>query len=556
MIINMVSAVRDRILIIESDPLIADVLGRQTLQAAGFQTYVVGDANTALNKILQLAPDAILASLNMPGLSGKDLLVAISSQGITIPVIVMTTKGMENDVIQAFRLGAADYLVWPAREPEIINSVERVLRQVRERRERDQLAARFQQANQELQARVRELTAIFSIGKAVTSITDQKILFEKILEGGLKVTQSDLGWFLLRDDSQKSFILAGQKGLPASISERLNQVWDDGISSLVALSGETLSIHGDPLKRFKISALGQAALVVPIRVQKQVIGLLVMVRRQAKPYSQSDQHLLEAVADYASISLVNAKLFKTVEERARSLQIVAENAQLGERVDNEILQIAKGELSPAVYACLEALEKLSTDPTMRWSIPQRQALTTLNEQLKHLAGVAESIQPLTPGQLTASAMSANLNGLVRQAGSRFLPLAQANNLTLTVDMPQEILLVAAQPNLIAQVLDSLISNAVRYCSPAGKILVQMTRSADGTAQVCVSDSGPGMSPQLAGRIFETSFQPERQNRSHFGGLGIRLSLAREIILHFNGKMWVETRTGQGSRFYFSLPLVK
>lgn len=556
MIINMVSAVRDRILIIESDPLIADILGRQTLQAAGFQTYVVGDANTALNKILQLGPDVILASLNMPGLSGKDLLVAFSSQGITTPVIVMTSKGMESDVIQAFRLGAADYLVWPAREPEIINSVERVLRQVRERRERDRLAAQFQQANQELQARVRELTAIFSIGKAVTSITDQRILFEKILEGGLKVTQSDLGWFLLRDDFQKGFILAAQKGLPTSISQRLNQVWDDGVSSLVALSGETLSIHGEPLKRFKIAALGQAALVVPVRVQKQVIGLLVVIRREAKPFGQSEQNLLEAVADYASISLVNARLFRTVEERARSLQTLAENAQMGERVDHEIFQTAKDELSPAISACLEALEKLSTDPTVRWSVPQRQALTTLNEQLKHLAGVTESIQPLTPGQLNPAAASANLNGLVRQVGSRFLPLAQSNNLTLSVDMPQEILLVAAQPNLVAQVLDSLISNAVRFCNQGGRILVQLVRSPDETAQVCVSDSGPGMTPQVAGRIFEAGFQPDAHNRERFGGLGIHLNLAREIVLRFKGKMWVETRTGQGSRFYFSLPLVK
>ena len=86
----------------------------------------------------------------------------------------MTSKGMENDLIQAFRLGAADYLIWPAREPEIINVVERVLHQVHERRERDQLATQLQQANQELQSRVRELTAIFGIGKAVTSITDQK----------------------------------------------------------------------------------------------------------------------------------------------------------------------------------------------------------------------------------------------------------------------------------------------------------------------------------------------------------------------------------------------
>ena len=273
------ATVRDRILIVENDPMTADIIGRQTLQAIGYQTYVVNDANSAVAKIMQLSPDVVLASLNLPGLSGKDLLVALSSQQISTPVIVMTGKGHENDVIQAFRLGAVDYLIWPAREPEIINAVERVLRQVHERRERSQLAGQLQQANQELQSRVRELTAIFGIGKAVTSVTDQSLLFEKILDGSLKITRADLGWFLLRDDNQKNFTLAAHKGLPASLASHLNQAWDDGISSLVAMSGEALSIHGDPLKRFKIASLGQSALIVPTRVQKQIIGLLVMMRK-------------------------------------------------------------------------------------------------------------------------------------------------------------------------------------------------------------------------------------------------------------------------------------
>ena len=82
----MASTVRDRIIIIESDPMIADILGRQTLQSVGYQTYVVNDASTAISKIMQVSPDVILVNLNLPGLSGKDLLVALSSQQITTPV--------------------------------------------------------------------------------------------------------------------------------------------------------------------------------------------------------------------------------------------------------------------------------------------------------------------------------------------------------------------------------------------------------------------------------------------------------------------------------------
>jgi len=79
------ATVQDRILIVESDPLISDLIGRQTLQAAGYQVFVVGDANAAIAKAVQLVPDVILANLHLSGLTGKDLLVALNSQNIETP---------------------------------------------------------------------------------------------------------------------------------------------------------------------------------------------------------------------------------------------------------------------------------------------------------------------------------------------------------------------------------------------------------------------------------------------------------------------------------------
>jgi two-component system NtrC family sensor kinase len=331
-------------LVVENDPEISDLIARQALQAAGYQTVIVSDVNTAISRAIQVAPDAVLVDLKVPGLSGKDLLVAFSSQGIQTPVIVLSQQGSESDIIEAFRLGASDYLPLPVREAEVINVVERVLQQVRERRERERLSRQLQQTNQELQLRVRELTTIFSLGKAVTSVTDQALLFDKILEGAIKITQADLGWFLLKEDNSRAYILVAYRNLPPSFSDRLNQTWDDGISSLVSMSGETLSIHGEPLRRFKIFSMGQSAMIVPIKVQRQVIGLLVVMRKKPLPFSASEQNLLEAVVDYAAISLVNARLFKAVEERAQNFQALVEHAQAGEKITNELLQNVKNEL--------------------------------------------------------------------------------------------------------------------------------------------------------------------------------------------------------------------
>jgi DNA-binding response OmpR family regulator len=129
---------RERILLVESDPDISDLIARQTLQAVGYQVQIARLASQALQEIQRFAPDVIITDIALPDLSGKDLLVALNSQGVEAPVIVIGPKGMESDLFQAFRLGATDFLIWPMREAEVVAAVERVMKQVRTRRERAQ----------------------------------------------------------------------------------------------------------------------------------------------------------------------------------------------------------------------------------------------------------------------------------------------------------------------------------------------------------------------------------------------------------------------------------
>jgi DNA-binding response OmpR family regulator len=382
---------RERVLLVENDPDISDLIARQTLQALGYRVEVAQTAASALQAAARFSPDVVITNLKLPGLSGKDLLVALSSQGLDIPVIVIAEKGMESDVIQAFRLGATDYLIWPAREAEVVSAVERVLKQVRARLEREALAHQLKQTNDELQSRVRELTTIFAIGKAVTSITDQRTLFEKIVEGAVYVTDGDAGWLLIREDRSKTFLLSAQRNLPAKIAEKINQPWDDGISSLVALSGESLTIYGEPLERFKVSQLGKSALVVPIKIKKEVVGLLVVIRKAARPFSPSNKSLLEAVADYASISMVNARLFRALEERARSLQKAAENALASERGKDKVLKNIRDELHIPLTDAIKTIETLLVGENSRLNATQKTALRNTQDKLQKVSNILESL---------------------------------------------------------------------------------------------------------------------------------------------------------------------
>jgi two-component system NtrC family sensor kinase len=229
-------------------------------------------------------------------------------------------------VIQAFRLGAADYIRKPLRETEVVAATERAMQTVRDRHERETLARRLQKANQALEDKVGELTAMFSLGKALSSTTSLQKLHKIIVDGAIQVADAHRGYLMTRDDAG-SYNLSAYYNLPRSLAAFLDRPLDDGISSLVALSGESLAMVGKPLKRFKIAQLGGSVLMVPIKVQKETLGMLVVIRTDEQPFSTSQQAVLESVADYASIAIANARLFKALEERARSLQNALENAK-------------------------------------------------------------------------------------------------------------------------------------------------------------------------------------------------------------------------------------
>ena len=376
----------ERILVVESDPDISDLIASQALRPLGYQVTVVTDAGSAIKEAAQTAPDVVIANLNLPGLSGKDLLVGLASQGNRIPVILIAERGQEQAIIQAFRLGAADYLLWPLRDAEVVSAVERVIKQVREERGRKQLEAQLKFANEELQRKVRELTNIIAIGKAVVSITDRRILFEKIVEGVVHVVEADMGWLLLRDDRTKTYLLTAQRNLPEAWAKKIGQPLDDGVSSLVALSGETLLIHGEPLQRFKVTSLGKSIAVAPIKVRGEVIGLIIAVRKAMRAFGAVEQTLLEAVADYASISLVNERLFRALEQ-------TAEAARASERQQNAVSESLRKVVQTELQSIMYPIGLIMTGKSGPLTAEQRQALASAEAAMQRLA---DSIQKTIP----------------------------------------------------------------------------------------------------------------------------------------------------------------
>jgi two-component system NtrC family sensor kinase len=306
----------EKILIADEDPDVIDLVARQALGPMGYSMAAASDGPIAIQRIMTFQPDIVIASLTLLGLSAKEILVALRARGLESLVIVTAPEGQEKAALQAFRLGAKDYLAKPLREAEVVSSVERALSEVRLRKEKEALTLRLSEANKELEGRVKELTLLYGIGNAIVSLNHLDRLFDRLMEGARYATDTEVAWLLQRDDAGRELFLRSQHGLPQALAAKINQPWDDGVAPLVIASGEGLRLAGEGLKRFKIAQVCQSVMVVPIKAKNESMGVISVGHKQAREFTARDQAMLEAVADYASIAMINARLFRELENRA------------------------------------------------------------------------------------------------------------------------------------------------------------------------------------------------------------------------------------------------
>jgi GAF domain-containing protein len=141
-------------------------------------------------------------------------------------------------------------------------------------------------------------------------------------------------------------------------------------------------MNGAPLQKFKIAALGKSVGVIPIKIQNEVIGLLIVVRKNDREVARDTQTLLEAIADYASISLVSARLFRALEESTV-------NASAGEKNRRGLFDLLRNAIRDEVQAAGYPLDLLMTETPGALNAEQRKALESAQAALQRLTNASE-----------------------------------------------------------------------------------------------------------------------------------------------------------------------
>lgn len=293
-----------RILIIETDPKISDFLVHQVLQPSGYLVEVAPSAAAAFSFIEQFQPHLILSNLSMPGLSAKDLLAALTAQGLEIPLVVLSKEADEGDILAAFRLGAVDFLLMPAREPEILRVVERALIQVNLRMEIHRLNEALNNMRVEYQNLLNNFKILLEIGMLFHGKSDIQRLLTQFLQRVIQASNAERGMLCLSKESNTPLYLIAAVNMPAELNARQNTIWEDGLSTHWE-NFEALHIYGESLKPFILSNYGQVALILPIHFHAELLGSLILMRTQNIPFEPSQRQIASFLADYlASILMI------------------------------------------------------------------------------------------------------------------------------------------------------------------------------------------------------------------------------------------------------------
>ena len=308
-------AKQDRVLLIARDPHERAALVESALEPSGYAVQAVADAGAALTAIRTTPPDVLILDLHLEGLSGRDLLTALGARGDEIPVVLLVDQGGEREALQAFRLGATDFVVRPVREAELVQVVERALKEVRLRREREALLGELHQAVERSERSLRDLHTLMNVGKAIVALRPLDSVLDAAVRAAAVVTDAEAAGLFLRDDTGQLRLEIGH-GLPAALEARIGQPVEDDLAALVMSSGETYIASGEGLRRFSPAhAAARAVIYAPLVAHDTVFGLL-WVANQHVSFKMQMQDLMTVLADYAALALVNARLVAATQQAA------------------------------------------------------------------------------------------------------------------------------------------------------------------------------------------------------------------------------------------------
>ncbi len=330
------------------------------------------------------------------------------------------------------------------------------------------------------------------------------------------------------------------------------KVFDDGVARLFTESevAEAMRDLRSANRATLARALGgdelpRSTLAAPLCAGDRKLGVLVLeIVHRPEPFTAHDLEFLQTLADLIALAVDRDRWEKQAAE--------ARDARQADRLRSEVLATLSHELRTQLaaikgYSTALLLEEMSWPDEKR-----REFLRAIDAECDNVQAMVNDILDsslMDVGRLDIERQPVRLPRLARQVADEMSARSDIHHIVLDfTDFP----LLDADPRRIKQVLRNLLDNAIKY-SPEGGLIVVRGEVRPASVVVSIADQGIGISPEDMILLFNKFFRAKLPAGYHIAGTGLGLPVARAIVEAHGGRIWVESKLGQGTTFYFSLP---
>jgi signal transduction histidine kinase/ActR/RegA family two-component response regulator len=285
------------------------------------------------------------------------------------------------------------------------------------------------------------------------------------------------------------------------------------------------------------------------------IGLIQLSDKYEGEFTEADESILVQLAQMASVSIENARLYEAEQQARSTAEVSREEAQAANRVKDEFLAVLSHELRSPLnpilgWSSLLLNKKLDAAQTT-------QALKTIQRNAKLQSELIEDlldVSRILSGKMTLNVGAVNLATVVESALETVRLAAEAKQIQIQTHLMRESPQVSGDAARLQQIVWNLLSNAVKFTSEGGQIDVWLEHIGQ-IAQIRVTDSGKGISPTFLPHVFDYFRQEDGKITRKFGGLGLGLAIVRHLTELHGGTVHVDSPgEGKGTTFAVQLPL--